>query len=89
MEKMQSQNYRRLRVLLLMRISRTPVQKPSSQCVRQVTMLKSIRLLPPTIAIPQQMLPLLPTAKDQKKEKFEKEAESARETGVSLADLPS
>jgi hypothetical protein len=28
------------------------------------------------------------TAKDQKKEKFEKEAENARESGVSLADLP-
>jgi hypothetical protein len=28
------------------------------------------------------------TTKDQKKEKIEKEAESARETGVRLADLP-
>jgi hypothetical protein len=28
------------------------------------------------------------TTKDQKKEKFEKEAESAQETGVRLADLP-
>jgi vacuolar-type H+-ATPase subunit I/STV1 len=28
------------------------------------------------------------TTKDQKKEKFEKEAESALETGVRLADLP-